>query len=177
MKLKLTCLTVLLFLFLSASNIYSQNLQFDKLSLKKSSVVFKDSSNTLLTPKNSLLAGSLSFIVPGFALGQLYNGEKNKFFIHSLISTGFIFTYIMTGGKLTEFNLAGAESINLAGIALMIAYTINWTWSVVDAVKSANEINKQIKLQKYRSDFMNKIKFGLTFDKQKQLNINFNFEL
>ncbi len=182
---KLTCSVLLIFFFISASYLSSQTLHFDKLKLKESFQRIElsidslnDSNNIKLTEKSPLFAGAVSFIVPGFAVGQLYNGQTNKFFTHSLISTGLIVSFFMLEGKPSDINLFGTpRTISMGSLAFMLAYTINWTWSIVDAVISANNINKQIKLRKYRSGVLDKLKFGLTIDKNKNLNLKFVLEL
>ncbi len=154
----------------------------NKLSLSNSKIV----SNKIIQldepeQKDPFKAGCISFFLPGFAFGQLYNEQNWKFYRHIGI----------TGGCL----LLGALGVVNVGISpegdqyttitsengcleyLSVAFAGNWIWSVVDAVVSAVEINKQIELQKYRSDIMNRLKLGFNVNKNKQLKINFAFEL
>ena len=172
MKLKLTCSAILIFFFLTASNLSSQHLHSEKLSLMKSSVVLNDSNKVTLHEKSPLLAGSLSFIVPGLALGQFYNEQYFKGILHigiSGLAVGMFFSAINIGG--------GSSDKTTIGYAGFLLYLSNWLYTVFDAMVSAENINKQIMLQKYRSDILNKFKLGLTVDKNKNLNLKFAFEL
>lgn len=173
MSVSKTILMILALSFISCT-INAQYLREQKLiyniSLSKDSV-------QKLSPKSPLLAGTLSFIVPGFALGQFYNGQTNKFFVHSLISFGLATAWGIHRKSFKYFGIVGAESIDLFGGLLIIIYATNWIWSTVDAVVSANNINKQIKLQKYHSDIIDKLNFGITVNKNKQYNLKFAFDL
>ena len=131
-----------------------------------------------LTEKSLFLAGTFSFVVPGFALGQIYNGQLNKFIIHAGISAGCILlTYL---GFEFEFIKVG---INKKGkneglfVSVFLLYLGNWIWSIVDAVNSAGEINKTIRHQKNHSHIFDKMNFGLTVNKNKRLNLKFALEL
>ena len=133
-----------------------------------------------LTEKSPVLAGVLSFAVPGIGLGQVYNEEYIKSIIHSSISIAcFLTFYIAATHGAIKLNIVDSGPSKGVGYFIIpaLGYLINWTYSIVDAIISANNINKQVKLQKYRSDIMDKIKFGLTLDKNKNLNLKFIFEL
>ena len=148
----------------------------NQLSLQHNSVILIDTNKNTpkLSEKDPLLAGTLSFIVPGFAIGQYYNGQINKFFVHSLISTGLILSFISLHGKFSDINFFGRERTGSIGsIAYMLAYSTNWIWSIVDAIVSAKEINKQVILQKYRSESPDKIRLGFSLDQNKKLRLNF----
>ncbi len=56
-------------------------------------------------------------------------------------------------------------------------FTLNWIWSVVDAVISANNINSEAKLKKHQSTDLDKLKYGFSFDKNKGMNLKFALEL
>ena len=153
----------------------------NKLSLKNSKIV----SNKIIQldepeQKDPFKAGCISFFLPGFAFGQLYNEQNWKFYRHIGITGGSLLIgalgvaniQISMGGGHTDNTTAGW----LLGIAAVI-YAGNWIWSVVDAVVSAVEINKQIELRKPRSEIMNRLKLGFNVNKNKQLNLKFAFEL
>lgn len=163
--------------FLLCSIAFAQSIPLKNLKLKENKSVSTDTIKSNLTEKSPLLAGTLSFIVPGVGLGQMYNGQEGKFLRHSLISLGCVLLYFMSGGTLNGFVLAGTEGINFSMAFVLLAYTGNWAWSVVDAIVSANNINKQVKLQKYRSDIHDKIKLGIILNKNRKLNFNFVYEL
>lgn len=135
-------------------------------------------STQTLTEKSPFLAGTLSFIVPGFGLGQLYNQQDGKFFRHAGISVGCILlTYLAFEHNIIEIGFGGGSKNGGMLFALFFLYLGNWAWSIMDASDSAYEINKQIKLQKYRSDIMNRIKLGFNVNKNKLLKINLEFSL
>lgn len=175
---KLTCSVLLIFFILSVSNLSSQSLHFDKLRLKESfqRIEFSidslnDSNNTKLTEKSPLFAGSISFIVPGLALGQFYNEQIFKGLLHVGISGIGFYLFISGSG------MHGNSESRTIGYTGFILYLSNWLYTIFDAIASADNINKQIKLQKYRSGVLDKLKFGLTLDKNKNLNLKFAFEL
>ena len=154
----------------------------NKLSLSNSKIV----SNKIIQldepeQKDPFKAGCISFFLPGFAFGQLYNEQNWKFYRHIGITGGCLLLGAL-GVLNVGINPAGGPVHNnhvgewLLGISL-VAFAGNWIWSVVDAVVSAVEINKQIMLQKYHSDILNKIELGFNINKNKQLKINFAFEL
>jgi len=171
MKTKLSCLILLIFFFLSVSNLNSQYLHAEKLKLKKYSITFTDTSKITLTEKSPLLAGSLSFIVPGLALGQFYNEQYFKGILHIGISGLGFFLFISSIGP------EGNSKTNTRALTGFLIFLTNWLYTTFDAMYSAEQINKQIKRQKYRSDIFDKLMFGLTLDKNKNLNLKFAFQL
>ena len=179
MKLKIYFISAAVFTILLTCESYPQTIQHYNFKLKENSGIPADSQKKQLTEKSPMLAGTLSFIVPGFALGQLYNGQTSKFFAHSLISFGTITALILSSGKLIQIDITGGGGGKGVGLflALVFIYTANWVWSTVDAVNSAHDINKKVMLQKYRSDILNKFGFGLSYDKNKNLNLNFSVRL
>ena len=168
----------ILFSFYSSGLTHAQYL--NELKLHNSYSLQNDTGKTILTPKSPLLAGTLSFIIPGLSLGQIYNNVPSKVIRHLSISLG-SFTLLILAGELKWYHLdiaCGASNHDTwIPYSLAIIYLGNWVWSVVDAVITANNINKQIKLQKYRSGVLDKFKFGLTLDKNRHLNLKFAFEL
>jgi hypothetical protein len=174
---------ILIVLIICSCSVTSAQLK-DQLSLKQNSSLFIDTNKnvTKLSEKSPLLSGMLSFVVPGFAVGKFYNEQISKFFIHSLISTGLILSFISLHGKFSNINIFGnifsnERTITIGSIAFMLAFSTNWIWSIVDAVGSAKEINKQVLLQKYRSDKFNRFQFGLTSDGKKTLKFKFAINL
>lgn len=171
MKPKIISSALLIYFLLSANNLSSQTIQFEKLKLKETSTVFNDSNKITLTEKSPLFAGSLSFIVPGLALGQFYNEQIFKGLLHIGISgIGF---YLF----LSAFNPAGSSNNSSVGYAGFLIYLSNWFYTIFEAIASAEEINKQIKLRKYRSGVLDKFKFGFTLDKNKNLSLKFALDL
>ena len=164
---------VILSAFLVQINVKSQYLNELKLKENKSvSIMMKKNYDYL--PKKPVVSGLLSFIVPGFGFGQLYNEQPIKCLIHSAISIPCIILAVVS---LPHTNIVEPGTGNGPFLISFSVFTVNWIWSIVDAVISANNINKQVKLQNYRSDAMNRIKFGLNVDKNKKLNLKFVFEL
>jgi hypothetical protein len=140
----------------------------------KHDATFSDTINSAqrLTEKSPLLAGTLSFIVPGLALGQFYNGQILKGVLHvSITGLGFV---LFLSGMGPEGSNSSGKSTAYAGFLL---YLGNWIYTTFEAIAAAENINKQIMLQKYRSDILNRIKLGFGVNRNKQLRINFAFEL
>jgi len=177
---KLKILFVLLVFIYSAGLTNAQYLNETKLRNTTGFLTDTTKKKIKLTEKSPLLAGSLSFIVPGLALGQIYNNVPSKIFRHLSISIG-SFALLIIAGEFGWFRLdiaCGANNHDTwIPYSLIFIYLGNWIWSVVDAAVTANDINRQIKLQKYRSGIFDKLMFGLTLDKNKNLNLKFAFEL
>ena len=76
--------------------------------------------------KSPLLAGTLSFIVPGAALGQLYNGQYVNFGVRLGISGIVVLGFALSGGLSFE---RGNDAI----IPLALLYAANWITSIIDA--------------------------------------------
>jgi TM2 domain-containing membrane protein YozV len=97
----------------------------------------KPNSNneTLFLPqyKSPYLAGFLSFIIPGFGMGQFYNEQFVKGFIHLGITIGAACIIGFVSGT-GEPDYGGI----ILGAGLLAA---NWVWSIADAVISAISIN------------------------------------
>lgn len=161
----------ILIFYLTCSFTHAQYLS--NLTLKNNITDTVKSAQTL-TEKSPFLAGTQSFIVPGFGFGQLYNEQPIKCLIHSAISIPCIILAVVS---LPHTNIVEPGTGNGPFLISFSVFTINWIWSIVDAVISANKINSQVRLQKNNSDIFDKINFGLTVDKNKQLNLKFAFEL
>jgi len=164
--------TVVIFLLLSCES-YPQIISHNNFKLKESTSVLADSQKTQLTEKSPYAAAYLSFLLPGLGAGQLYNEQNSKFIRHIGISAGLIVFTILA----FEFDWmnVGIDANKNTGIFFTVAglYIGNWVWSVVDAVSSAKKINKQILLQKYRSESLDKFRFGFSLDKSNNLKLKF----
>jgi hypothetical protein len=132
----ITIFTILILTLLSTSNAQLINKKEFRLKNSKPSLI-ELNKNYDLTSKSSVaknnspfLAGSLSFIVPGAALGQLYNGQYLNFGIRIGISAISIIWLAESG----FFNLASDVKGNDAWMPLLLIYAANWISSVVDAV-------------------------------------------
>jgi hypothetical protein len=69
---------------------------------------------------------------------------------------------------------------NLAGGIMFfsaVIFTGNYIITIADAIVSANNINKKVRLQKYRSESHDKIKLGFSSDRNKKLRLNFTLDL
>ncbi len=131
-------------LFINIETLQSQiNISTKKniFSEKVDNYFIKDTSFTIKKNKSPLLAGTLSFIVPGAALGQLYNEQYLNFGIRVGIS-------VLTAIWFFEsppFNIAGDGNSSYQKLGALALYSINWISSVFDAVLSANNYNNGIK--------------------------------
>ncbi len=85
MKQKNLIILSLMFVFLTYP-VHSQYLQ--SLKLKSTASVLTDTikSKPYRSGGNAFAAGALSLIVPGLALGQIYNGDWDQFSTHISIS-------------------------------------------------------------------------------------------
>lgn len=169
--MKLCYATAVLFMLLAIQASHPQSEHSANLKLKETSLIFADSQKVNLTEKSPLLAGTLSFIVPGLALGQFYNRQILKGMLHVAIS-GLGIALFFSG-----FDMGGGHDYATMTTLGFLLYLGNWIYTTFEAVAAAEKINKQIKLQKYRSDVMDKLKFGITINKNKQLNLKFAFDL
>ena len=164
--------------FLLCSIAYAQSIPLKNLKLKENKSVSTDTIKSNLTDKSPALAGALSFIAPGFALGQLYNEQYGKFITHGTIGvvslTAFIISmhYVeikldMGGGKHEDdgnSNTAGAIAFFSA-----VIFAGNYIITVADAIVSAQNINKQYQQQRNRSMLEQRLIFGFTLEKNNQL--------
>ena len=152
---RLVITIIILIIFNTSGNINSQYLTSLKLNESKALSSSIHLTNDEKNVKDPVIAGELSFIVPGFGIGQIYNGQPEKALIHTSITvTSFIIAAISLGG--ISFSLGGSTSRDKSwGVAPFLisfgVFTVNWIWSVVDAVISANDINKKARLKKYRA--------------------------
>lgn len=123
-------------MFISVSNAQLISKKEFRLKESKPSLIelsqSKDVTSKSFIAKNKspLLAGTLSLIVPGAALGQLYNGQYVNFGIRIGISALSIIWLVGSG----FFNFASDVKGNDAWMPLLLIYTANWITSVVDAI-------------------------------------------
>ena len=103
------------------------------------------SKGSLWKDKSMLLAGSLSFIVPGAALGQFYKEEFVNGGIRLGISVLCIIWFLVSPGIDLGGGGDGTEKILSAGI-----YAVNWLASVVDALMPSIDYSKY---RKYKINF------------------------
>jgi hypothetical protein len=128
--------TILLLVSLSTSNAQLMNKKEFRLKdsntglIELSKPIEPISKSIIAKNKSPLLAGTLSLIVPGAALGQLYNGQYLNFGIRIGISSISIIWLVESG----FFNFASDVKGNDAWWPLSLIYIANWVTSVVDAV-------------------------------------------
>lgn len=172
MRMSKIILVVLVLSFIS-STINAQYIS--SLKLKQDLSLSKDSNKKALSEKSPLLAGILSFVVPGAAFGQIYNEDYGKFALHFGISAA-IFTFAIVGNQAGLYEIyvgdpgggTGKEAKRDWIFALCIlAYTGNWIWSTIDAIHSAVMNNRELEQKKAR----------LKSRTQKSIDYNFGFGL
>ena len=158
--------------FFLSGDCYSQYLNSLKLNQNNSFTNDSSKSPQYHSGKNAFLAGTLSLIGPGFALGQIYNNDWPQFFFHITISSACIVGAIVSFGHVFE---SPSENIN-AGYGLLLGatliYTANWVWSVIDAAATADKIDRQ-KFKSNQSGIIDKLGFGILIDRNKKLNLKF----
>ena len=103
------------------------------------------SKNSIRHNKSLLLAGGLSFIIPGAALGQFYKEEFVNGGIRLGISVLCIICFFVSPGIDLGGGGDGTEKIIATGI-----YAVNWLASVVDALMPSNDYSKY---RKYKLSF------------------------
>ncbi len=132
----ISIISILLIVLINASNAQLISKKEFRLKESKTNSIeliknYSFASKSFALKNNSpLLAGTLSFIVPGAALGQLYNGQFVNFGIRIGISVLSIVWLAESG----FFNLASDVKGNDAWTPLLIIYAANWITSIVDAV-------------------------------------------
>ena len=122
--------------------------------LKETKPVFmKLSPNKILASPNSkaknkslLLAGSLSFIVPGAALGQFYKEE----FINGGIRLGISGICVLWFSLSPPFSITGDGRSSPQKLYALSLFTANWIASVIDAFIPSKRSDNKTKKQ-YRS--------------------------
>ena len=87
------------------------------------------SKNNIAKNNSPFMAGALSFIVPGAALGQIYNRQYLNFGIRLGISAISILGIVLSGG-VPHSDGKGNDAL----IPLALLYAANWISSIFDAV-------------------------------------------
>ena len=67
----------------------------------------------------------------------------------------------------------GSETVSLMMILSVSVYMVNWVWSIADAVSSANEINRLAAEKEKHTGILNKLRFGISIDKNRKFNLKF----
>ncbi len=141
--------SILFILLINASN--AQLISKKEFRLKESRIhsieLIKDykhtSKSSVSKNKSPLLAGTLSFIVPGAALGQFYKEE----YINGGIRVGISAICIVWFFVSPTFDFGGGGDASQKFLATLL-YTANWLVSVIDAIIPAKYFNN-----KYRKNF------------------------
>ncbi len=106
------------------------------------------SKNSIAKNKSLLLAGSLSFIIPGAALGQFYKEE----FINGGIRVGISGLCVLWFLLSPTYSITGDGPSSNQKIYAALLFTANWIASVVDAfIPSKHHSNA--KYRKYKLSF------------------------
>lgn len=155
--LKRNILLLLMFLIISIPlQINAQYISEITLKNKNSFIADSTKKKIKLGYKSPLAAGSLSFLLPGLSLGQLYNEDYTGFAIHLGISGGiFLFNLAASQSHLYELSIGdvgggpGNEGKNEWIFTLcVLAYAGNWIWSTIDAFHYATMNNRDIERQR-----------------------------
>lgn len=179
-------LLIILSLLLTAFAPRQSKAQYLKnFTLQNKSIVFADTTKKKikLTEKSPLLAGSLSFFLPGLSLGQLYNEDYTSFVVHFGITGGvFLFTYIAGQNKLFELSFGdvgggpGKDGKREWIFTLcVLSYIGNWIWSTIDAFHTATMNNRELERQR-KTGYRN-IRFQLSPDIGRNSKPNFNISV
>ena len=158
---------IIILIILSQTVVKSQYSSELKLKENKSSSLLLI-RNSNISPKEPVLAGFFSFIIPGFGIGQIYNGQPVKALIHTSITIASLAIAAISLSGIS-FSVGGSTSNDKSwgAVPFLISFgvfTVNWIWSVVDAVISANDINKKARLKKYRTQKTHEINFRIGLD-------------
>lgn len=113
------------------------------IELSQSKVLY--SQNSLAENKSLLFAGTLSFIVPGMALGQFYKEE----FVNGGIRLGISILCIIWFSESPTFDVGGGGDATQKLIATGI-YVVNWIASIIDAASPKKyPANKKLRNYNY----------------------------
>lgn len=126
----------ILILLIFAFNTHSQLLSKKEFRLKESKPSYIElaksiepvSKSSIASNNSPFMAGALSFVLPGLALGQLYNGQYLNFGIRLGISA------ISFVGIAAIILPVGESNGSDVFVPLAILYVANWITSIVDAV-------------------------------------------
>jgi TM2 domain-containing membrane protein YozV len=92
--------------------------------------------------KSSFLAGALSFIVPGAALGQFYNEEYVNWGIRVAISAICVTWFLAS----PSINSGGGGNADQKLITALL-FSVNWIASIIDASVSATKHNSKSEIE------------------------------
>ncbi|NOS84360.1 MAG: hypothetical protein HOP31_04385, partial [Ignavibacteria bacterium] len=101
------------------------------------------SNGSLWRNKNMVLAGSLSFIVPGATLGQFYREE----FVNGGIRLGISGICVLWFLLSPTFSITGDGPSSNQKIHAALLFTANWIASVVDAFIPSKKSDKKTRNQ------------------------------
>lgn len=168
------------FIFLSSVSGLTNAQYLSELKFQNVTSLFTDTTKRIirLSEKSPFLAGGLSFFIPGLAFGQLYNKQPEKFFVHLGITGASVLGAVL-GIANFRFNVGGQTSndgnTTIGPVIFLISAGVfagNWIWSVVDAVISANDLNKKVRLKYNRTFKTNNINFGIGLGRNNKPNFN-----
>src|SRR4030095_5856123 len=147
---------IIILIFIISYNINSQYINNDnfRLNNKLNAKLYSKNSFTK-SQKSSFLAGTLSFIVPGAALGQFYNEE----YINGAVRLGisaFCVAWFLASPSFDSGGNGNSDQKLMAGLL----FTVNWIASIVDASVSASQTNRKIDNRKLHFNLDNN---GLNF--------------
>ena len=165
-------LRIVIFLaFIFLFHIESNGQYVSSLKLNHTGTFFTDSSKSRQyhSGTNAFLAGVLSLIGPGFALGQIYNNDWTQFCFHITISSACLAGLYISLNYFLNGSFSAGNGV-LLGTAFI--YTANWVWSVIDAASTADKIDRQ-KLKTKHPGIMNRLRFGILYDQNKNLKLKF----
>jgi hypothetical protein len=145
----------ILILLIFAFNTHSQLLSKKEFRLKESKPSYIDlaksiepvSKSSIASNKSLLLAGFLSFSVPGAALGQFYKEE----FVNGAVRVGISAICILWFFLSPTFDYGGGGDATQKLIATCI-YAVNWIASIIDAA-SPRKYQTYGKFRKYNVNF------------------------
>ena len=187
--IKSNILCLLIFATLSGIGPQQTNAQYlSNVTLKNKTSFFTDSTKKKikLSYKSPLAAGSLSFLLPGLSLGQIYNEDYTSFAIHFGISA-VVFSFNLIANQIDLYELPPfyneGGSNHTEGkrewifVVCVLAYAGNWIWSTIDAVHYATINNREI--QRKRKTGYNNIRLnfapGIGRNNKPNLNISIFF--
>lgn len=113
----------------------------DLIELSQSKVLY--SQYSLAKNKSLLLAGGLSFIVPGAALGQFYKEE----FINGGIRLGISGLCVLWFFLAPPYSITGDGPSSNQKFHAALLFTANWIASVIDAFLPSNKTVNKTKKQ------------------------------
>jgi TM2 domain-containing membrane protein YozV len=92
-----------------------------------------DIMKTKLTGRQKAIALILSGTFPG--LGQLYNRQPLKGVL--FLGAGAVLSWLVASAVPTDLLVLVEQGVSLAGVLALLVLLAVWTWSVIDAWRSA----------------------------------------